>query len=221
MNDALVRAALFPFETSEVAHLCVGSVNLWQLICACACLHVWVEATAILIYFACVCAGESLSSLSRGPGEQMAGSVKDEEKQLRQKIEGWDGTNSERHAWGTKESGVELRMAIVTPLRAVIFMIVVKIATNPKHFHCFLLVAYHYLWGISKFHPELTRESRLKQNNSCWAVLIHYHTLFFDKISLQRRNRLTSSRTDSLKTNPTPWFSFSIFMKWIKSFYLV
>lgn len=108
-----------------------------------------------------VCAGESLSSPSRGPGEQMAGSVKDEEKQLRQKIEGWDGTNSERHAWGTKESGVELRMAIVTPLRAVIFMIVVKIATNPTRSHCFLLVAYHYLWHI-KVPPWAEKGKQIK-----------------------------------------------------------
>lgn len=136
-------------ERSEVAQLCVRRVNLWQLISVCVCVCVCMCETRQLQYWfiLCVCAGESLSSLSRGPGEQMAGRTKDEEKQFRQKIEGWDGTNSERHTQGTKESGVELRMAVVTPWRAVIYIIVVKIVTvQPTVF--LLLHIIHYLWQI-------------------------------------------------------------------------
>lgn len=105
----------------------------------------------------------------------MARRTKDEEKQFRQKIEGWDGTNSERHTQGTKESGVELRMAIATPWRAVIYMIVVKIATvGPSVF--LLLHIIHYLWQI-KDPPWADKGRRIKQNNSCWVVSIHHHTL--------------------------------------------
>lgn len=66
-------------------------------------------------------------------------------------------------------------MAIVTPRRAVLYTIVVKIATvRPNVF--LLLHIIHYLWQI-KDPPWADKGRWIKQNNSCWVVSIHYHTL--------------------------------------------
>lgn len=75
-------------ERIEVIQLCVRRVNLWQLICARVCVFACVRLGNCNIDLFCACVRESLSSLSRGPGEQMAWRTKDEEKQFRQKIEG-------------------------------------------------------------------------------------------------------------------------------------
>lgn len=54
-------------------------------------------------------------------------------------------------------------------------MIVVKIATvRPTVF--LLLHIIHYLWQI-KDPPWADKGRRIKQNNSCWVVSIHHHTL--------------------------------------------
>ena len=184
-----------------------GSLVCEDLFCGnlsvCVCesvrqLQYWLSVWVCVCYL-CL----SLGSLSRGPGEQMAGRAKEEERQFRNGNRGMREGLIVRHTERTKEAEGNISeggVGRLSPvLTAAIFMLDVKLyrqriqtfSTFRAQFFFFCLSVspacrLHIITSdISKSQPELTKKDRLKLNNSCREIKIIYHILIFDRISPQ------------------------------------